>query len=544
MRRGRIPELGLFLLGYQMIQKIGVTNIPPVTLSAIIIQVAIYLQFLVVPRLCLSGASIWSDGEYLRLVVPAIRHTHDLHLYYNMVSLAWKGLVLERRVGSVKFLLTLIVLTVMSSTAYVGLALLGSDLLGDPSLMRQCAIGFSGVLFAMKVVNNQYQQDGNARTSYFGFLIPMKYAVWVELVVIQIVVPNSSFMGHLGGIVAGLIYVKGPINGLLSLLPMSSSSSILPSTPATLLLTVCQSCLHFGLVPHLPPLSGCLPTRQHMTAHLTRVSTSQIQSMFAAPFHHLSVFHLVINLFSFWMKSRKLETKLGVLRYSAAVILSVLGTSIAYISLGRLWMEWSGSTDHLPHCVVGLSGPLFALKVITIKNSDSLDLTLLFELAELAILVEKNSRFYHFSGLVTGVFILCFSKRFSGHSWSSAGQRLGRLGTGENHQPNWTRSWGYAGQNGDTYTESSQNVQDYEMEEALERSRQTHESEQYGRSYTPSAPPEEEVGRFPDMVRARPPIYPYGIAPPPPGPGYRIDSSHSRSLTDDELRRRRLERFS
>ena len=42
MRRGRIPELGLFLLGYQLFKNIGVTNIPPVTFSAIIIQVTLH----------------------------------------------------------------------------------------------------------------------------------------------------------------------------------------------------------------------------------------------------------------------------------------------------------------------------------------------------------------------------------------------------------------------------------------------------------------------------------------------------------------------
>lgn len=544
MRRGRIPELGLFLLGYQLFQKIGVTNVPPITLGAIIIQAAIYLQFLVVPRLCLSGESVWTDGEYLRLVVPAIRHTHDLHLYYNMVSLAWKGLVLEKRIGSVRFLLTLIVLTLMSGTAYVGLALLGSDLFGDPTIMRQCAIGFSGVLFAMKVINNSHEDRGHSRTSFFGFLIPMKYAVWIELVVIQIVVPNSSFMGHLAGILAGLLYSKGPVNGFLSLIPSTSSFSIVSSTPATLLLTLLQTSLHFGLIPDLPPLSGCIPTRQYMITQINRISTSQVKSMFIAPFHHLSVFHLVLNLLSFCVKSRKLEEKFGSIRYLMNVVLSVVMTSVIYMVGGRLWMECSGSSDHLTHCMVGLSGALFALKVLTIKNTSSLDFTLLFELGELAILVEKNSRFYHFSGLLTGVLILCFSAWLSGHRWTPGGHRLGSSDSQQNQQPNWTRSWGYAGHNGEAYSEYSDNMPDNEMEEAMERSRQTHEAEQFGRSYTPSAPPEEDLERFPDLVRVRPPIYAHGIAPPPPGPGYRIDSSHSRSLTDDELRRRRLERFS
>ena len=44
MRRGRVPELGLLLLGYQIFKNIGLTNIPPVTLLAILGQVGVYLQ--------------------------------------------------------------------------------------------------------------------------------------------------------------------------------------------------------------------------------------------------------------------------------------------------------------------------------------------------------------------------------------------------------------------------------------------------------------------------------------------------------------------
>ena len=108
-------------------------------------QVAVYLQFLVVPRLCLSAEPVYHHGDYLRLVVPAIRHTNDIHLYYNMISLAWKGISLERRFGSLRFLITVAILTVLSSVIYVGLALVASDILEDYSYMNQCAIGSSTI---------------------------------------------------------------------------------------------------------------------------------------------------------------------------------------------------------------------------------------------------------------------------------------------------------------------------------------------------------------------------------------------------------------
>ena len=46
MRRGRIPELGLLLLGYQLLQNIGLTNIPPVTLASIIIQAELVTEII------------------------------------------------------------------------------------------------------------------------------------------------------------------------------------------------------------------------------------------------------------------------------------------------------------------------------------------------------------------------------------------------------------------------------------------------------------------------------------------------------------------
>lgn len=42
-----------------------------------------------------------------------------------------------------------------------------------------------------------------AFTSVYGFQVPTKYAAWLELVVIHVLVPRSSFMGHMCGILAG-----------------------------------------------------------------------------------------------------------------------------------------------------------------------------------------------------------------------------------------------------------------------------------------------------------------------------------------------------
>ena len=80
-----------------------------------------------------------------------------------------------------------------------------------------------------------------ANQSFFGFQVPLQKAVWLELLIIQVaslllpmpppcppplppppppppqlVVPNSSFLGHLAGILAGLLYVKVQCIALLA----------------------------------------------------------------------------------------------------------------------------------------------------------------------------------------------------------------------------------------------------------------------------------------------------------------------------------------
>ena len=45
-----------------------------------------------------------------------------------------------------------------------------------------------------------------------------RYAVWVELLVIHLLVPRSSFAGHLAGILVGLLYTCGPLKTVVDLL--------------------------------------------------------------------------------------------------------------------------------------------------------------------------------------------------------------------------------------------------------------------------------------------------------------------------------------
>ena len=146
-----------------------------------------------------------------------ITHADEYHLYYNMASLLVKGSQLEPMYGSLGFLMLVVELGFTSNILYVGLAYLlrssrrrvGGVLdlystIMDPQLWNNCAVGFSGILFALKVILT-HDQPGWSEVG--GYRVPTRLVAWFELVLIQLVTPNASFTGHLCGIMSGLLHV-------------------------------------------------------------------------------------------------------------------------------------------------------------------------------------------------------------------------------------------------------------------------------------------------------------------------------------------------
>lgn len=218
MYRARRPGLPLFLLAAQLYQ-VGFNRIPPATLGLIAANVGVFLRLVRLPwgvsDACVGAVHVWHWGQYRRLALAAFYHGDDWHLYYNMASFLWKGLSLERRMGSLKFLLLNLLLAVSSNAMLVLLAELWGRSQNDASVLATCAVGYSGVIFALKVITTHDLPAGST-TSLMGFIsVPTRLAVWAELVLISLLVPNASFMGHLAGILVGLLYVKGPLRQIL-----------------------------------------------------------------------------------------------------------------------------------------------------------------------------------------------------------------------------------------------------------------------------------------------------------------------------------------
>lgn len=210
----RVTSIATLMLLHQLFVVANESGIPPVTTFLIGGQVLLFLRFLQVPwgddpaEICLSLDRIWFFKDYKRLVFAAFEHADDFHLYYNMISFMWKGKTLEKLFGSGYFLFMIIVFTALTNFTYLLLNYALAIFLMDDSFYYSCAVGFSGTLFALKVVTTTLLEDNyGSRSMSFA----SKYGVWIELLYISFITPNTSFVGHLAGILVGFAYVNGPI---------------------------------------------------------------------------------------------------------------------------------------------------------------------------------------------------------------------------------------------------------------------------------------------------------------------------------------------
>ncbi|KAF6206657.1 hypothetical protein GE061_017893 [Apolygus lucorum] len=176
-------------------------------------QALLYVGVINVPwekwDVCISGKKVLHHHDYKSFFLSTVEHADDMHLYYNMISYLVKGRTLEYKYGSANFALLLAFISTLTSFFYVALAYVSAEFLENKYAMSSCAIGFSGVIFALKLLTTLENPVGH--TYIQGFRVPVKYAAWAELVAIHVLVPNASFMGHLAGILAGLLYFKTPL---------------------------------------------------------------------------------------------------------------------------------------------------------------------------------------------------------------------------------------------------------------------------------------------------------------------------------------------
>lgn len=186
---------------------------PPATLALVAAMVVLYVQpegladwIPSTSAGCLQPFKVLERRDLRRLTWSPFLHADDMHLYWNMMSLLWKGVVLEPVMGTPGFVMLILQLLAGCQVVYLMLAWVAAAV--SPALAGSyystCAVGFSGVLFALKVVLNSRTPGSEA---VYGIRVPAKWVCWVELVAVSLLTPNVSFLGHLAGILTGLGYL-------------------------------------------------------------------------------------------------------------------------------------------------------------------------------------------------------------------------------------------------------------------------------------------------------------------------------------------------
>lgn len=189
------------------------------TSAAIAVNLAVaVLQFSVIDNMTLRQYTLFPygviyKGEIYRIITSAFLHGGALHLGVNMLSTMTVGTSLERRLGTARMGALLLCATLLCGTVHCALAIL----LPGPQYMRQHSLGFSGVLFAI-LVSESWRS--NSSRSIFGMVdVPARYYPIAALVAMQVLIPNVSFLGHLAGLLVGILEYYSALN--LVLVPLA-----------------------------------------------------------------------------------------------------------------------------------------------------------------------------------------------------------------------------------------------------------------------------------------------------------------------------------
>eukprot|EP00871_Galdieria_phlegrea_P005236 jgi/Galph1/5713/GphlegSOOS_G4369.1 len=152
--------------------------------------------------ICLSFSGIYDELQMYRiLIAPWFCHSAPQLLSTSFLWCVIAG-QLETVLGSLLLLYIVFWFIMMTGVLYM---LFGWLLSPAQLLPFECPLGISNVIFALLVI---YFSVFDYTMEAFGYLhIPSWTFPWLLLIVCQAMVPTVSFVGHLSGVVAGVLFV-------------------------------------------------------------------------------------------------------------------------------------------------------------------------------------------------------------------------------------------------------------------------------------------------------------------------------------------------
>lgn len=82
---------------------------------------------------------------------------------------------------------------------------------GEMYFMFSSGVGFSGVLFTYAVIE-AFHTTETTRSVFGLFSVPAKVYPFILLILLQIIIPGISFLGHVSGCIVGLLVVSGAMD--------------------------------------------------------------------------------------------------------------------------------------------------------------------------------------------------------------------------------------------------------------------------------------------------------------------------------------------
>jgi len=135
-----------------------------------------------------------------------------MHIGMNMLSTAAIASLLEKKQGTLRLFFSIWWAILLTSAIYILIAYAASAVFRYDAWMYQHAVGFSGIIFYLSVLESLMHSGSR---SIFGFFSVPSYAYpWVLLIFLQLVMPNLSFLGHLAGILNGTLEYYGALDVL------------------------------------------------------------------------------------------------------------------------------------------------------------------------------------------------------------------------------------------------------------------------------------------------------------------------------------------
>ena len=156
--------------------------------------------------LCFNPIPVFTYGQVWR-VFSAFVHSGIIHIALNMIAFLGFGRSLEHEIGSLPLSYLILLFVVLSEGLTTAISF-AANAVGYSSFLFECGVGFSAVIFALLVVDTKV--NAVERRSIFGlFYVPSQWYPWALLLLLQLMLPNVSFVGHLSGLLAGYAYTSG-----------------------------------------------------------------------------------------------------------------------------------------------------------------------------------------------------------------------------------------------------------------------------------------------------------------------------------------------